>query len=398
MLYKSIDIDPKSVKQQEINGVKVGKISGFASTTSKDRGGDIILPFAFRDKLSELAAIGDPVIPMFLHHDPGLTIGVYPINLMRHDEKGLFVEGHINLEMEKGRETFTLSKQGAFKFSVGFNPIKSKPVDEKEGHEEGGFFNRTPLIISEGELMEITLTPIPMQMEALMTEVKGATTFKDLPLASFERAWDSSAADARVREKTNSVESPSRAYRGAFFWFDSAESDKFGSYKLPFVDVIDGELKAVPRGIFAAAGALGGARGGVDIPASDRPKVITHVNRYYTKMDRESPLDKDADGDNDKSKSSDQPKSFKKDIEALETVKDFENYLKDHGHSSRESTNLTYRIKKILKDNEADSLSELKELKAQVIRSELSALEQLQNSSLNDLKQIKINMDAISVK
>ena len=67
-------------------------------------------------------------------------------------------------------------------------------------------------------------------------------------------------------------------------------SDEFGGYKLPIADVIDGELRAVPRAIFAAAGALRGARGGVDIPDSDRDSIIRNLERYYDKMGMDSPF------------------------------------------------------------------------------------------------------------
>ena len=65
----------------------------------------------------------------------------------------------------------------------------------------------------------------------------------------------------------------------------------FGSYKLPIADVIDGRLRAVPKAVFAAAGAMRGARGGVDIPDADRKGVIRHLEKYYAKMDLESPFD-----------------------------------------------------------------------------------------------------------
>src|SRR4030067_278291 len=62
------------------------------------------------------------------------------------------------------------------------------------------------------------------------------------------------------------------------------------SYKLPIADVIGGELTAVPRGIFAAAGALLGARGGVDIPAEAKRRIASHLERYYSKLDMEAPF------------------------------------------------------------------------------------------------------------
>jgi hypothetical protein len=53
--------------------------------------------------------------------------------------------------------------------------------------------------------------------------------------------------------------------------------------------VVDGALKAVPRGIFAAAAVLQGARGGTDISEDDQAKMRRHLARYYAKLDRTPP-------------------------------------------------------------------------------------------------------------
>ena len=63
-------------------------------------------------------------------------------------------------------------------------------------------------------------------------------------------------------------------------------ADNFGAYKLPIGDIVDGTLKAVPRAIFAAAARINQT----NIPTEDRQKVINHMERYYSKMDMESPF------------------------------------------------------------------------------------------------------------
>lgn len=329
---KSFDIDVKNIKETTVDGVKVGIVRGFATTNEEDRDEEIISAFAFKEKLNEAIGRGIVSMPMFFLHSAGQTIGGFPLKLMAHADNGLIVEGHINLETENGREKFALARQKIFSFSVGFNIINSFH-EEDENENEG---KRRRLIITKGELMEISIVPIPSNVSAKIDEVKGATAFKDLPLASFEMTWNSSAANTRVRTKTGSTESPSASYRNAFFWFDSSSADKFGSYKLPFVDVVDGELKAVPRGIFAAAGALSGARGGVNIPEADMPAVIRHVNRYYKKMDRTSPLGKSLN------------------IDELSKVQDFEQYLKIQGVSQKDSKNFISRLKGVLKAKKAN--------------------------------------------
>lgn len=116
---------------------------------------------------------------------------------------------------------------------------------------------------------------------------KTVVSFQDLPLASRERQWDGDAAERRVRRWAGGPDKDDvdfERYRRAFLWFDSDDADNFGAYKLGIADVIDGTLTAVPRGIFAAAAAVEGARGGVDIPQGDMDSVRNHLGRYYRKM------------------------------------------------------------------------------------------------------------------
>lgn len=98
-----------------------------------------------------------------------------------------------------------------------------------------------------------------------------------------DHPWDGGAAKARVWEW---ADGDFRKYRKAFLWYDAARPDQKNSYKLPIADVIDGELKIVPRALSAVAGVLNGARGGVDIPDADMDAVARVVNRLQG--DRES--------------------------------------------------------------------------------------------------------------
>ncbi len=118
-----------------------------------------------------------------------------------------------------------------------------------------------------------------------------ATTFQDLPLADRDRAWDGDAAEKRVRAWADAEDEPNAKYRDAHAWYDADNKDNFTAYKLLIADVVDGRLKAVPRGVMAAAGVMQGARGGVDIPAEDVDRVKSHLAKYYKKMDDTAPWD-----------------------------------------------------------------------------------------------------------
>lgn len=120
--------------------------------------------------------------------------------------------------------------------------------------------------------------------------IKGATTFGDLPLADRGRAWDGTAAEGRVRAwaggGSNISDMDWSKYRQAFAWYDPSNPEAVGSYKLGFADIINGTLTAIPRGVFAAAAAMMGSRGGVQIPSGDRSAVQTLLGKYYAKMAR----------------------------------------------------------------------------------------------------------------
>ena len=115
------------------------------------------------------------------------------------------------------------------------------------------------------------------------------TTFQALPLADRDREWDGAAAEKRVRDWADATDEPNARYRDAHVWYDADNKDNFTAYKLLIADVIDGRLRAVPRGVMAAAGVIQGARGGVDIPRSDVERVKSHLAKYYAKLDDTPP-------------------------------------------------------------------------------------------------------------
>jgi len=114
--------------------------------------------------------------------------------------------------------------------------------------------------------------------------------FQDLPLAEDTRAWDAQAAQNRVVAWAGGSDDwDPEKLRRAFLWYDSERPDLLGSYKLGIGDVVDGELTAIPRGIFAAAGRLDQT----DVPAGDLPRIRAHLGRYYEKMERTPPWDEE---------------------------------------------------------------------------------------------------------
>ena len=119
------------------------------------------------------------------------------------------------------------------------------------------------------------------------------TAFQDLPLADRDREWDGTAAEKRVRKWADAEDEPDDKYRDAHVWYDNANKDNFGAYKLLIADIVNGKLTAIPRAVMAAGAVMQGSRGGVDLPKDDIDRVKSHLAKYYKKMDETAPWDRD---------------------------------------------------------------------------------------------------------
>lgn len=112
--------------------------------------------------------------------------------------------------------------------------------------------------------------------------------------------WDSAAAISKMSSAAggpNKDEIDWTKYSKGFAYFDSSNKENFGSYKLPFADVIGGTLTAVWGGVNAAMAAVNGARTPMSIPESDRKAAYNLLKSYYTKFDKEAPEFKDISED-----------------------------------------------------------------------------------------------------
>lgn len=196
----------------------------------------------------------------------------------------MFVRGKMPKEdtLVKGRVMPQMKIGSVNTLSIGYS-VKEYSTEKTE--EDGTIWNLTKI-----DLYEFSPVSIPMNPEATITGWKAVARFKNLPMAPRDQKWSKRDAIPRIREHTSSTEKPSRSYRNYFMWFDAANADNFTAYKLPYADWIDGEFKAVPRALIAIKAAVGGARGGVDIPDADKPKILRHVERYLSQLESEEKI------------------------------------------------------------------------------------------------------------
>ena len=267
-------------------------VRGYANTFGVDLGDDEIMPGAFKKSLNSIKKKAQNIegtkyksmIPALWQHNWDEPIGSH-VELFE-DDNGLFSHSiyPLNDNFVSGRVKPQVMVGSIKSFSIGFRLKAFEFVPGEKNRDE------TIRRITELDLREASLVTFPMNENSLITEAKSAISFNDLALASSDTAWNATEAIERIKKFTKSDEKPSEKYRKAFLWFDKDNLDDFSSYKIPIADVVDGEMKAIPKAILMAAGTMKGANGGVDVPKEERKNIKSHVEKYYTKMDKESPF------------------------------------------------------------------------------------------------------------
>ena len=290
----------------------VGKdfiVEGWASKPILDRVDDIVLPEAFKksvDKFKQNPALF-PSLRLQHEHPVGRVFD------LQVSKDGLYAKAKIASGYDEADKARIMVEQKVLRFfSIGFVP------KEVEYRQEDG---KTIRVIKDLDLLEISLTDVPACQEAIfeytekglsvkvlkgdeeMTEEKLVDSYDekkvsgrtDFPLADRSRRWSKREAVPRLR-KWASKDGSGKAdqmiwskYQQVHFWYDENRADEFTAYKLPFCDVIDGQVYAIPRAIFAVAVVLQGGRGGLNVPEADKEKIKKKVAVYYHRMGEEPP-------------------------------------------------------------------------------------------------------------
>jgi hypothetical protein len=115
------------------------------------------------------------------------------------------------------------------------------------------------------------------------------------PKAPEDREWSWHGKDEGDKGNAIIERSGWEAFKNAHAWYDpdaDTEQDppqEKQAYKLPHHEPIDGRLKVVWAGVRSAMQVLAGARGGVDVPESDRKGVYLHLAEHYREFGKEPP-------------------------------------------------------------------------------------------------------------
>ena len=151
-------------------GVFVGYASLFGR---RDQSGDIVLPGAFKESLQRKST---STIRMLFQHDPAEPVGTWLE--LRETERGLYVEGRLDPNVQRGRELLSLlDSKGLDGLSIGFKTVVARR-DRASGSR----------LLQQIDLWEVSLVTFPMLEGARVHEAKHRA------LITAERAFRPSSA------------------------------------------------------------------------------------------------------------------------------------------------------------------------------------------------------------
>ena len=162
-----------------------GRFAGYASVFDVvDNQRDIILHGAFaKTLLGRISAI-----KLLWQHQQDEPIGMF--DRMFEDERGLYVEGQLLLDVQRAKEAHALLKAEAISgLSIGYSPTRYR-IDEETGVR----------YLSEVELWEISLVTFPANSEANVTVVKGDD------FSTYDYEWNTACKTGQLIELANALD------------------------------------------------------------------------------------------------------------------------------------------------------------------------------------------------
>lgn len=177
--FLTVPFEMTGTEEKKVNNVSYGIIKGFASTFGNiDKGYDRIVKGAFDNTLKAYKE-NKRQIRMFFQHDYMSVIGGFPA--YNSDDKGLYVEGNINLDTQRGKEAYALAKQGVLTdFSIGYYTKKYNDITETIKDENGTEVEIPVRELLDIELSEISLVTNPMNDKAIVTDIKSMTKISEI--------------------------------------------------------------------------------------------------------------------------------------------------------------------------------------------------------------------------
>jgi hypothetical protein len=312
--YKGAVEEEESEEEEPVQRAVI--IEGIASSTSIDTHGTEMSVKALR-KMGRQVEAGIPVLPSHAsHHSAG--IGEWDEVIGRTMGSEILPESNIKKPADSGENQFLMKVRSVLYRDEPKAQALLRRLNRGEpiGQSIGGWFENVEVIENDGKIervivQDVTLDHIAITrapsnpdsinlmtlsvrnaLEECVGERRDAVSATKMPLAPQDTPWDWST------EAANEIlgDPPDwTRYRKAHLYAVKGEGEKKSGYKLPVARMFGSTLKIVYRGVVAAMAALNGARGGVDIPDSDRPKIYANIKRYYAMFDKDAPPLRSAD-------------------------------------------------------------------------------------------------------
>ena len=276
-----INIEAKNISLDAIQGILKFKACYYGNI---DRTNDILEKGAcdntikaFQAAKAKKAFNGNNKIPFLLEHNPNDILALNLTDFYDTNEAPMgevkISDDYKALHPEKIESLYNDIKNGKMFVSIGYYTRKSY-TDAKDIRH-----------LQDVEIKEISLVRNPANPKATIVDFKNI----NVPQYSvnIDSAWDGALAEKRWREYSKSTEQPSENYKNAFLYFDANTPELYGAYHLQVVDIVAGEPVINENAVFAAYGAMQGARGGLKVvPENEMPKLKGAITELYKKINR----------------------------------------------------------------------------------------------------------------
>lgn len=257
-----------------------GEVEGYAATFGNvDLQGDMILAGAFKRTLDHWASAKGrlPLVDGHMSADTERLLG--SVSSIKEDAVGLKFRAVFS-EVQRAQDARRKAIEGHLTgVSIGWLPDPGVP--DAITFQEGA--NGIVRVLKAIRLLEISLTPVPANPEAVLTRAKTAIGRHETGTST--GTWDANANRTRLPNSAG-------ALRASHAWRDpDGEADAKASYRFIHHEVSEGgqvgaaNLTACSTGI----GVLNGGRGGTTIPDADRQGVYNHLAGHLRDGDREPP-------------------------------------------------------------------------------------------------------------
>lgn len=264
-----VDLEEKAIKEHD----DVWEITGYGSIFNNvDLGNDVVVPGAFQKSLREN---GMPLL-LFNHKMEDAPIGT--VTEAKEDKRGLWFKAELPKDdsFVAGRIVPQLKKRGLRGTSIGYKATQKETRTSDRAR-----------MLKEIRLVEISVVNLPMNPLAGVETVKGFVPYGDLYIDREVKDWDQEATFKKLCEKLgDNIED----LRQCFLFADGDDPKSFDP-RLLIADVDErGRLATNRIALYKAAALFAGARGGVQLPEDAETAVKSTLDRYYSKLNLESPF------------------------------------------------------------------------------------------------------------